>query len=86
MLAPSLVAGIQKRHHRGVWSSVSAGKLRGELAAAAVLAAAGMLSASSIPNLTSVLCRTPERFQPFCFLFFFWFCLLSKPLSQSVTF
>ena len=90
MLAPSLVAGIWKRHHRGVWSSVSVGKLRGEdsswqlaLAAASYIAAAKMLPArqpqlklDSQPHLCAV--QNSGTFSTLLFSLFRLFCL-SKP-------
>lgn len=83
MLAPSLVAGIWKRHHRGVWSSVSAGKLRGDggggswqlsLGAGQLLkccqpARQQQLKLDSQPHLRAV--QNSRTFLTlFCFLFF----------------
>ena len=79
MLAPSLVAGMWKRHHRGFRSSVSVGKLRGgrEEGAAAgsleIAAGAELLPAVEMPAAprfpTSRPCRAELQNVFFPFLF-----------------
>ena len=80
MLAPSLVAGMWKRHHRGFRSSVSVGKLRGgrEEGAAAgsleIAAGAELLPAVEMPAAprfpTSRPCRAELQNVFFSFFVF----------------